>query len=37
MSTATSAPSWPTAHILQPGYQYGSEFEIGLDLILDAP
>jgi len=24
------------AHILQPGYQYGSEFEIGLDLILDA-
>jgi AcrR family transcriptional regulator len=25
-----------TAHILQPGYQYGSEFEIGLDLILDA-
>jgi hypothetical protein len=25
-----------TKHILQPGYQYGSEFEIGLDLILDA-
>jgi len=25
-----------TAHVLQPGYQYGSEFEIGLDLILDA-
>ena len=25
-----------TVHILQPGYQYGSEFEIGLDLILDA-
>ena len=25
-----------TTHILQPGYQYGSEFEIGLDLILDA-
>jgi AcrR family transcriptional regulator len=24
------------AHVLQPGYQYGSEFEIGLDLILDA-
>jgi hypothetical protein len=24
------------AHILQPGYQYGGEFEIGLDLILDA-
>jgi len=23
-------------HVLQPGYQYGSEFEIGLDLILDA-
>jgi AcrR family transcriptional regulator len=25
-----------TAHVLQPGYQYGSEFEIGLDLVLDA-
>jgi AcrR family transcriptional regulator len=25
-----------TAHVLQPGYQYGSEFEVGLDLILDA-
>jgi AcrR family transcriptional regulator len=25
-----------TVHILQPGYQYGSEFEIGLELILDA-
>ena len=25
-----------TAIILQPGYQYGSEFEIGLDLIMDA-
>ena len=25
-----------TAHVLQPGYQYGSEFQIGLDLILDA-
>jgi AcrR family transcriptional regulator len=24
-----------TAHVLQPGYQYGSEFEVGLDLILD--
>jgi AcrR family transcriptional regulator len=23
-------------HILQPGYHYGGEFEIGLDLILDA-
>jgi AcrR family transcriptional regulator len=23
-------------HVLQPGYQYGSEFETGLDLILDA-
>jgi hypothetical protein len=23
-------------HILQPGYRYGDEFEIGLDLILDA-
>ncbi len=23
-------------HVLQPGYQYGDEFEIGLDLILDA-
>jgi AcrR family transcriptional regulator len=25
-----------TAYVLQPGYQYGGEFEIGLDLILDA-
>jgi AcrR family transcriptional regulator len=25
-----------TAHVLQPGYRYGDEFEIGLDLILDA-
>jgi AcrR family transcriptional regulator len=25
-----------TEHVLQPGYQYGSEFQIGLDLILDA-
>jgi AcrR family transcriptional regulator len=25
-----------TVHVLQPGYRYGSEFEIGLDLILDA-
>jgi len=24
------------AHAVQPGYQYGREFEIGLDLILDA-
>jgi len=24
------------AHVLQPGYRYGNEFEIGLDLILDA-
>ncbi|HEY5987914.1 MAG TPA: TetR/AcrR family transcriptional regulator [Streptosporangiaceae bacterium] len=24
-----------TAHVLQPGYDYGSEFEFGLDLILD--
>jgi AcrR family transcriptional regulator len=23
-------------HVLQPGYHYGAEFEIGLDLILDA-
>ncbi len=23
-------------HVLQPGYHYGNEFEIGLDLILDA-
>jgi hypothetical protein len=23
-------------HVLLPGYQYGDEFEIGLDLILDA-
>jgi AcrR family transcriptional regulator len=25
-----------TRHVLQPGYHYGDEFEIGLDLILDA-
>src|SRR5215467_7285002 len=25
-----------TAHVLQPGYEYGHEFETGLDLILDA-
>jgi AcrR family transcriptional regulator len=25
-----------TVHVLQPGYQYGQEFETGLDLILDA-
>ena len=25
-----------TGHVLQPGYRYGDEFEIGLDLILDA-
>jgi AcrR family transcriptional regulator len=24
-----------TEHVLQPGYDYGSEFEFGLDLILD--
>jgi hypothetical protein len=24
------------AHVLQPGFQYGREFETGLDLILDA-
>jgi hypothetical protein len=24
-----------TAHVLQPGYDYGDEFEFGLDLILD--
>ncbi|MGH9225566.1 MAG: hypothetical protein ACRD2W_17675 [Acidimicrobiales bacterium] len=23
-------------HVLQPGYSYGGEFEVGLDLILDA-
>lgn len=23
-------------HVLQPGYEYGHEFETGLDLILDA-
>ena len=23
-------------HVLQPGYHYGDEFGIGLDLILDA-
>jgi len=22
-------------HILQPGYDYGDEFEFGLDLVLD--
>jgi hypothetical protein len=22
-------------HVLQPGYDYGAEFEFGLDLILD--
>lgn len=22
-------------HVLQPGYDYGSEYEFGLDLILD--
>ncbi len=25
-----------TKHVLQPGYDYGKEFEIGLDLILGA-
>jgi hypothetical protein len=25
-----------TGHILQPGYDFGSEFEFGLDLVLDA-
>ena len=25
-----------SVHVLQPGYQYGDEFEIGLDLILEA-
>ena len=25
-----------TEHILQPGYDFGSEFEIGLSVILDA-
>jgi len=25
-----------TAHVMQPGYDYGDEFEVGLDLILDA-
>ena len=24
-----------TEHVLQPGYDYSDEFEIGLDLILD--
>jgi hypothetical protein len=24
-----------TEHVLQPGYDYGDEFEFGLDLILD--
>jgi hypothetical protein len=24
-----------TQHVLQPGYDYGDEFEFGLDLILD--
>jgi hypothetical protein len=22
-------------HVLQPGYEYGAEFEYGLDLVLD--
>lgn len=22
-------------HVLQPGYDYGKEFEVGLDLVLD--
>ena len=34
-STRTSR-SWSPRTSLQPGYQYGREFEIGLDLILDA-
>ena len=25
-----------TEHILQPGYDFGDEFDFGLDLILDA-
>jgi hypothetical protein len=25
-----------TEHILRPGYDFGDEFEIGLELILDA-
>jgi hypothetical protein len=25
-----------TEHVLQPGYHYGDEFEIGLDILLDA-
>ncbi len=25
-----------TRHVLQPGYHYGDEFEIGLGFILDA-
>lgn len=25
-----------TEHVLQPGYDYGDEFELGLDLVLDA-
>jgi hypothetical protein len=25
-----------TEHILQPGYDFGNEFEIGLNVILDA-
>ena len=24
-----------TEHVLQPGYDYGAEFEFGLDLVLD--
>ena len=24
------------AHVVQPGYDYADEFEIGLDLILDS-
>ena len=27
------APGW--THVLQPGYDYGNEYQFGLDLILD--
>ena len=33
-STPTSA-ELTTEHVLKPGYDYGAEFEFGLDLVLD--
>ena len=34
-ATTRTSPSSPTEHILKPGYDFGNEFEFGLDLILD--